>query len=102
MSLPPSFFDHFEDRLNLAVFDINHGDDMALLDFNPGDVQSTLQRIKERQAAAIQKLAELAIKSDHVGNRIDQIADEAHKQLDAQLAEAAPFANLPPEVEVQP
>lgn len=25
MSLPPSFFDHFEDRLNLAVFDINMG-----------------------------------------------------------------------------
>ena len=44
MSLPPSFYEHFEDRLNLAVTDIN----MGFKRFQPGSLHNRPFSFRDR------------------------------------------------------
>lgn len=59
--LSPSFFDHLEDRLNLAVYDINQEYQMSITGFEPGAIQAKLDAAIEKIAAQIEKEADDAL-----------------------------------------
>lgn len=72
---------------------------MSITGIKPGDVKGILQRVKERQAASLQKVVDLEAKSLQVATLMDGVTGSASKELDTALAELGQFSNLGPELE---
>lgn len=80
----PSFFDQFEDRLNLAVYDINHGyTDMATI---AEQLKAARAQLAEARQGASSAVAESASASSAVLVEVNKVLKEA-SDLRAEVAE---------------
>lgn len=75
--LPPSFFDHFEDRLNLAVYDINA---QVRSDHANRQLRAVLNELESGMGLKLQGLAAKYAKLEH-------IAELEAEKLDARVEE---------------
>lgn len=107
MSFPLSFFEQLEDRLSLAVYDINQDlRDMSITGFQPGAIQAKLDEIKRQAAArrsvAMAKLDAANAKVATVDVEIEKIAAQIEKEADDALQEFATHTNGGPALEDKP
>lgn len=72
---------------------------MSVTGIKAGDVKGILQKVRDRQAASLAKVADLATKSEAVASAMDNVTGAAHKELDDTLAELGQFSNLGPNLE---
>ena len=75
---------------------------MSITGIKPGDVKGLLQKVKDRQAGSLQKVADLAVKSETVAQTMDAMTSTADKELDTRLSELGQFSNLGPELNDTP
>ncbi len=75
---------------------------MSITGIKPGDVKGLLQKVKDRQAGSLRKVADLAAKSETVAKHLDSVTAAADKELDTALAELGQFSNLGPELDDTP
>lgn len=69
---------------------------MSVTGIKAGDVKGILQKVRDRQAASLAKVSDLAKKSEAVALAMDGVTGAAHKELDDTLAELGQFSNLGP------
>src|ERR1700730_14249265 len=110
MSFPPSFFDHLEDRLNLAVYDTNQEYRMrAFMDANTAPAKAAEDPPTKARSMKLQGLAakmallrhNLEAEADKLGSRVDGAATKStetfaksHKFLDATDKDLADVENF--------
>ena len=71
---------------------------MSITNIKPGEVKGLLQKVRDRQAASLAKVASLAAKSEEVAAKMDAVTSTADKELDTALAELGQFSNLGPDL----
>jgi hypothetical protein len=72
---------------------------MSITGIKPGDVKGILQSVRDEQAGALAKVAEVAAKSKQVAGALNGVTGSALKELDATLSELGQFSNLGPELD---